>query len=97
MDVSMPGLNGVEATRQLLALYPEVKIIGLSCHAEPHRVVEMFNAGALGYVVKMSAGTDLLPAIRRVSQYQTYLSAELGIQDIADLTAYATPGRVPLR
>lgn len=97
MDVNMPGLNGVEATRQLLALYPEVKVVGLSCHVELDRVAEMFNAGALGYVVKMSAGADLLPAIRRVSQNQTYLSAELGIQDVADLAARAAPGHVPLK
>lgn len=97
MDISMPGLNGVEATRQLLALYPEVKVIGLSCYTEPYRVAEMFDAGALGYVVKMSAGADLLPAIRRVSQNQPYLSAELGIQDIADLAAHARPDHLPLK
>lgn len=97
MDVNMPGLNGVEATRQLLALYPEVKVVGLSCHIDPCLVAEMINAGALGYVVKMSAGADLLPAIHRVSQNQTYLSAELGIQDLADLAARAAPGHVPLK
>lgn len=97
MDLNMPGLNGVETTRQLLALYPEVKVIGLSCHVEPHRVAEMFNAGALGYVVKMSAGTDLLPAIRQVTQNQPYLSAELGIRDLADLAALAAPGQRPLK
>ena len=85
MDVNMPGLNGVDATRQLLALHPEVRIIGLSCDADPRRVAEMIGAGALGYVVKMNAGRDLLPAIRRVSENQTYLGAELGSLDISGM------------
>lgn len=97
MDVNMPSLNGVETTRELLALQPDVKVIALSCDVDPRRVAEMIGAGALGYVVKMSAGTDLLPAIRRVSQNQTYLSAELGIRSVADLASYATFSGVPLK
>jgi len=85
MDVNMPGLNGVDATRQLLALHPEVRIIGLSCDADPRMVAEMIGAGAHGYVVKMNAGRDLLPAIHRVSQNQIYLSPEFECLDIAGL------------
>ncbi len=95
MDVNMPGLNGVDATRQLLALHPDVRIVGLSCDAEPRLVAEMIAAGALGYVVKMNAGRDLLPAIRRVSQNQTYLSPELESLGIAGMASHirftATP------
>jgi len=85
MDLSMPGLDGVAATRQLLALYPEVRVVGLSGHVDLLRVAEMIGAGALGYVVKTAAGTDLIPAIRAVSQDRTYISQELGIQSIGDL------------
>lgn len=88
MDVSMPGLDGVEATRQLLATHPGIKVIALSCYVEPQRVADMLNAGALGYVVKMCAGADLLPAIRRASRGEIYLSAELNIPDLASLPGY---------
>ena len=90
MDVRMPGLDGVAATRQLLASHPEVKIIGLSCHVDLQRVAEMINAGALGYVVKMDAAAELLPAIRKVSLNQSYFSAELNISDASAL-ALAMP------
>lgn len=89
MDVSMPGLNGVDATRQLLCLHPDVKVVGLSCHVDPSLVAEMINAGALGYIVKMSAATELLPAIRRVSQNRGYLGTEIDIEDIAGLLTQA--------
>jgi DNA-binding NarL/FixJ family response regulator len=97
MDLSMPGLDGVDTTRQLLALYPEVKVVGLSGHVDLPRVAEMIGAGALGYVVKTAAGTELLPAIRAVSQNRTYLSQELGIQDTAELARLvpAPAGREP--
>ena len=65
MDINMPGLTGIEATRQLLASYPDVKVIGLSAHDDALQSAEMFAAGALEYVVKSNAGVDLLAAIRR--------------------------------
>lgn len=85
MDLTMPGLDGIEATRQLLVAHPGVKVIGLSCHVERQRVTDMLEAGALGYVVKMTAGSELIPAIRAVSLNQTYFSAELDIADTAEL------------
>ena len=83
MDLSMPGLNGVEATRQILATCAEVKVIALSAHVESYRIAEMIDAGALGYVVKMRAGTELAPAIRLVSLNQPYFSPELGLDGTA--------------
>lgn len=85
MDLNMPGLNGVETTRRVLSLHPQVKVIGLSAHVDRDRVAEMFRAGALGYVVKGSAGVELLAAIREVSLSRNYFSAELGIRGVADL------------
>jgi DNA-binding NarL/FixJ family response regulator len=52
MDISMPGLNGIEATRQILAKSPEPKIIALSMHMERRMILEMLNAGASGYLLK---------------------------------------------
>lgn len=89
MDINMPGLNGIEATRQLIAAYPEVKVIGLSEHGYLVMVAQMIGAGALGYVFKSNAHVELLPAIRLASQNQTYLSPALGIQDPAELERYA--------
>lgn len=90
MDLNMPGLNGVDATRQLLSTYPHVKVIGLSAHADLLRVAEICQAGARGYVVKGNAGGELLEAIRQVHQNRIYFSAELQIKDLADLAPYRT-------
>lgn len=88
MDLNMPGLNGVEATRQLLREHPEIKVIGLSAHGELPRVAEICRAGALGYVVKASAGVELLDAIRQVYRNQNYFSTELQITGVAELAPY---------
>jgi DNA-binding NarL/FixJ family response regulator len=73
MDLSMPGMNGVEATRQLLAINPKVKVIGLSALGDPDFVLDMLNAGAVAYVTKAEAADELLRAIRLVSVNRTYL------------------------
>lgn len=98
MDLNMPGLDGIETTRQLLIIQPNAKVIGLSASVDLVRVAEMFSAGALGYVLKGSAGAELLAAIRTVSRKQTYLSAELGLKDVTELARYApraAPGLQP--
>jgi two-component system NarL family response regulator len=73
MDIGMPNLNGIEATRRLLDLHPQVKVIGLSAYTEKHFVLDMLNAGALGYIAKASAGDQLLSAIRAVQANRKYL------------------------
>ncbi|MDO8653967.1 MAG: response regulator transcription factor [Undibacterium sp.] len=88
MDINMPKLNGVEATQQLHAVHPEVKIIGLSSHIDPYLVAQMIHAGALAYVDKAHAGIELIAAIRMVNQNQPYLSPELGINNIDELALY---------
>jgi DNA-binding NarL/FixJ family response regulator len=72
MDINMAKLNGIETTRQVLRLQPQVKVIGLSAHVDASLVTIMVQAGAVGYVVKSNAGAELLPAIRAVVQGQTY-------------------------
>ena len=77
MDVSMPGLNGVEATRQIVAEMPGVKVIGLSMHADKRFIIEMLKAGASGYLLKASAFDELVGAISAVVAGQVYLSPRI--------------------
>jgi DNA-binding NarL/FixJ family response regulator len=74
MDVAMAGLNGIEATRQLLAEKPEVKVIGLSMHDNKRFIIGMFKAGAYGYLLKDCASEELITAIETVSRNQKYLT-----------------------
>ncbi len=86
MDVGMPGMNGIEATRQLLAVLPGVKVIGLSAYQDQRYVVEMMNAGAAGYVTKAEAGSELLRAIAAVRRDRVYLCPDVAKAVTAALT-----------
>lgn len=77
MDVSMPRMNGLEATRRILAASPASKVIALTVHDELAYVRELLNAGAQGYVLKRSAVRDLLQAIRVVARGGQFLDPEL--------------------
>lgn len=74
MDVSMPELNGIDATRKLRAEAPKTKVIGLSMNADRRYVLAMFAAGAVGYLLKSSASEELIQALRAVSAGQKYVS-----------------------
>jgi two-component system response regulator NreC len=80
MDLSMPELNGIEATRQILAASPAVKIVALSMHSDSLFVLNMIKAGASGYLLKDCALEELVKAIRTVVSQKTYLSP--GVSDI---------------
>lgn len=77
MDINMPELNGIEATRQLCASHPHIKVLGLSVHMNGRMVSEMLAAGAMGYVPKSSAASELLEAIRTVMKGKMYVSPEV--------------------
>ena len=77
MDVKMPILGGIEATRQIADLHPAIKIIGLSMHGDASYVEAMLLAGAAGYVLKDTAATFLTAAIASVLAGQVYLSPGL--------------------
>jgi DNA-binding NarL/FixJ family response regulator len=66
MDLRMPDLNGIDAARQIIAIKPDVKVIGLSASTDERSCVEMVRAGAVGFVAKESAFEDLTEAIRTV-------------------------------
>ena len=77
VDVGMPGMNGIEATRRLRAARPDLKVIALSAYSDKRFVLEMLDAGARGYLIKASAGDELPRAIRAIAQGQTYLCPEV--------------------
>ena len=74
MDITMPGQNGYEATRNLKRAFPTLKIIFVSMHLEPTFIMEAFRAGGRGYVPKQTAGSELLSAIQLVLKKEYYLS-----------------------
>jgi two-component system NarL family response regulator len=69
----MPGLNGIEITRQITAALPLIKVIALSTFSDRGYVADMLNAGASAYVTKAAAGVELLRAIDAVSRNRSYL------------------------
>jgi two-component system response regulator NreC len=73
MDLSMPGSNGLEATRRIAALELDTSVLVLTVHAEEEYLVPVVEAGASGYLTKTSADTDLLEAIRVVARGQVFL------------------------
>ncbi len=77
MDVSMPVLNGIEATRQIKSELPEVKILALSVHAKREFVLDMVKAGVSGYMVKECVLDDLVRAVKAVMNNQSYLSPQI--------------------
>jgi DNA-binding NarL/FixJ family response regulator len=77
MDIGMPGLNGIEATRQIVGKSPNTKVVALSMHADRRYVVQMLKAGASGYMHKDNAFDELAEAIRTVAKGKTYLSPEI--------------------
>jgi len=74
MDVAMPGLNGAEATRQILKSLPSTKVLVLPSYGDDDYVSQLMEAGASGYLVKQTAANDLLKAIREVKDGRTFFS-----------------------
>lgn len=77
MDVTMPDLNGVEATRQIIAASPRTRVLALSQHADRRLLADMLKAGAVGYLLKTSCGSELIGAVRTVVAGHAYLSPEI--------------------
>jgi len=77
MDISMPDLNGIDATHQIVADAPDVKVIALSMHSDKRFVVGMFKAGASGYLLKDCAFDELEQAVKTVLADHTYLSPKI--------------------
>jgi DNA-binding NarL/FixJ family response regulator len=91
MDVGMPDLNGIEATHQVVAEFPEIKVIALSMHNDRRFVLNMLKAGARGYLLKDCASQHLIKAIRLVVANKTYISHEIADLVVKDYLASASP------
>ena len=74
LDIRMPKLDGIEATRQILRRVPGVRVLILTMHADEAYIVKVLQAGARGYLLKDSAGTDLINAVAAVAEGQSFFS-----------------------
>jgi len=90
MDIAMPDLNGVEATRKIVETCPGVRVVALSGHPDRHFVTEMLRAGASAYILKHTAYEELIRAIREVMNGRTYLSPEV-TRDVVNAYVRAEP------
>jgi DNA-binding NarL/FixJ family response regulator len=86
MDIAMPELNGIEATVQVRQGCPSVRVLMLSMHASYEHVREALKAGAQGYLLKQSAGAEVVEAVRTVHAQGAYLSQKIAGTVIADYT-----------
>ena len=77
MDIGMPELNGIDATRQILELLPQTRVVILSIHSTAEHVRRALEAGALGYLLKESAGSEVVAAVRAVYAGKHYLSSSV--------------------
>jgi DNA-binding NarL/FixJ family response regulator len=91
-DISMPLLNGLDAVRQLKSNGVEAKVIILTMHADPHLAADAFRAGASGFVLKESAGEELIQAIREILQGRAYLTPLIAKDMITVLTEAKSEG-----
>ncbi len=92
MDLVMPGMDGVEATRQICASQPEARILVLTSFATDDKIFSAIKAGALGYLLKDSGPEDLMRAIRRVAQGEPSLHPVIGRKVLQEL---ARPAEQP--
>lgn len=95
LDITMPGLNGIDAARQIKRICPAAKLIFLTMHADREYVSEAFRAGASGYLLKWSAEEELTTAIQTVLEGRTYVTPMLpqGILDILPKRAGGKAGK----
>ncbi len=92
VDISMPGLDGLEVITQLQTLNPRLPVLVLTMHEEEQYVIRVFSAGAMGYITKRSAPEQLVTAIRKVHGGSRYLS-DSAAELLALHVAKGTPGR----
>jgi DNA-binding NarL/FixJ family response regulator len=90
MDVAMPELDGIEATRRVIASDPHIRVIALSMHKDSVYVREILRAGARGYLLKDSGADDLVKAIRAVAGGESYLSPAVSNAVLDDYRKHVT-------
>lgn len=97
MDLSMPGSNGLEATRRIAAFELDTSVLVLTVHAEEEYLVPVVEAGASGYLTKTSADTDLLEAIKVVARGQVFLPPKATTLLLKQYKAAETEGEASLK
>jgi two-component system response regulator NreC len=90
MDVAMPELNGIEATRRLAASQPRTRVLALSMHKDSMYVREILRAGARGYLLKDSGDADLIAAVRAVAKGEGYISPAVSDAVLSDYRRHVT-------
>jgi two-component system response regulator NreC len=90
MDLSMPELNGLQATERLRAEHSKAKVVALTVHEDPSYLLQLCKAGAVGYVLKRSAGDDLIKAIRTVAGGGVHFDSSLASKALT-----TRPGSTP--
>jgi len=88
MDVAMPQMNGLEATRRIAADFPDVRVLILSMHANPEYVIQALRAGAKGYLIKGSSVEELQVAVRALIRGEMFLSPAISAPVITDYLNY---------
>lgn len=90
MDIGMPNLNGIDATRQILALNPAIKILALSTHSDGSIVAKMIKYGASGYMLKESAFNELITGLQTMMHGKTFLCSKIAKVVFSDYVSMIT-------
>lgn len=96
MDVQMPDMNGIDATRRIKEVAPETAVLALTMHEDDHYFFEMLHAGASGYVPKRAAPDELVKALHTVHQGNVFLYPSLATRLVKDYLQRAEAGDQPL-
>ena len=91
MDITMPHLNGLEATRQIKKMFPQIKILALTMYTNEEYILQILQAGASGYVIKQAAPAELLSAIHAVYRGDTFLSPPISKTIIDEYLKHTIP------
>ena len=90
MDISMPNLDGLQATRQIKAHYPDIAVLVLTIHTDDESILEILKAGAAGYLLKSAFGDEVAHAVRAVATGDMVLSAPIGLRLLKQAARFPT-------